>query len=185
VSVPEWVRTAAAAPLPQYEPDTDAVVLLDDVCYSVTNAGEYVEHYRRAVKILRPEGREEANFQLHFGQKEKVLSLHAWTIDKSGHEYELRDKDFAERGAFAFELYSACVGPGRSGGFRVRSAAGFLVESSGLGISRTDSRPRSPSRVAASARLGVSIVLGRRCTGPGGKTRKRHLGAARPAGHKT
>ncbi len=106
VSVPEWVRTAAAAPLPQYEPDTDAVVLLDDVCYSVTNAGEYVEHYRRAVKILRPEGREEANFQLHFGQKEKVLSLHAWTIDKSGHEYELRDKDFAERGAFAFELYS-------------------------------------------------------------------------------
>ena len=106
VSIPDWVRTAAAAPLPQYEPDTDAVVLLDDVTYSVANPGEYVEHYRRAVKILRPEGREEANFQLHFRQKEKVLSLHAWSIDKSGREYELKDKDFAERGAFDFELYN-------------------------------------------------------------------------------
>jgi Domain of Unknown Function with PDB structure (DUF3857)/Transglutaminase-like superfamily len=106
VSVPDWVRTAAAAPLPQYEPDTDAVVLLDDVNYTVANSGDYVEHYRRAVKILRPEGRDEANFYLHLREKEKVLSLHAWSIDKSGREYELKDRDFAERGAFDFALYN-------------------------------------------------------------------------------
>src|ERR1700751_2642233 len=106
VSVPDWVGTAAAAPLPQYEPDTDAVVLLDDVNYTVASSGDYVEHYRRAVKILRPEGRDQANFYLHLREKEKVLSLHAWSIDKSGHEYELKEKDFAERGAFDFELYN-------------------------------------------------------------------------------
>jgi Domain of Unknown Function with PDB structure (DUF3857) len=72
----------------------------------VASSGDYVEHYRRAVKILRPEGRDQANFYLHLREKEKVLSLHAWSIDKSGHEYELKEKDFAERGAFDFELYN-------------------------------------------------------------------------------
>src|SRR5436309_618185 len=61
---------------------------------------------RRIVKILRPEGRDAANFALYFRQKEKVLGLHAWSIDKLGHDYELKDKDFAERGLFDFELYN-------------------------------------------------------------------------------
>ena len=30
-TVPNWVRTAAGASLPKYEPDTDAVVLLDRI----------------------------------------------------------------------------------------------------------------------------------------------------------
>jgi transglutaminase-like putative cysteine protease len=82
------------------------VVLLDEVTYTVTGPDDYLEHYRRAVKILRPDGRDEADFSVHFHQREKVVSLHAWSIDKSGHEYELKDKDFAERGLFDFELYN-------------------------------------------------------------------------------
>ncbi len=105
-AVPEWVRSAAAVSLPKYEPDTNAVVLLDEATYTVTASDDYVEHYRRAVKILRPDGRDEANFALYFRQKEKVLGLHAWSIDKLGHDYELKDKDFAERGLFDFELYN-------------------------------------------------------------------------------
>jgi len=105
-AVPEWVRSAASGSLPKYEPDTNAVVLLDEVTYTVTDSDDYVEHYRRAVKILRPDGRDEANFALYFRQKEKVLGLHAWSIDKLGHDYELKDKDFAERGLFDFELYN-------------------------------------------------------------------------------
>lgn len=106
VSVPDWVRSAASATLPKYEPDTNAVVLLDEITYTVTSPDDYVEHYRRAVKILRPDGRQEADFRVHFRQKEKVIFLHAWSMDKSGHEYELKDKDFAERGLFDFELYN-------------------------------------------------------------------------------
>ena len=105
-TIPDWVRSAAGASLPKYEPDTNAVVLLDEVSYSVTGPDEYIEHYRRAVKILRPDGRGEGNFGVSFRQKEKVTSLHAWSIDKSGHEYELKEKDFAERGLFDFELYN-------------------------------------------------------------------------------
>jgi len=92
--------------LPKYEPDTNAVVLLDEVTYTVTGPDEYIEHYRRVIKILRPDGRGEGNFAVPFRQKEKIISLHAWSIDKSGHEYELKEKDFAERGVFEFELYN-------------------------------------------------------------------------------
>jgi hypothetical protein len=105
-TVPDWLRAAADAPLPRYEADTNAVVLLDEVSFVVSSPDEYEEHYRRAVRILRPEGRDQADFSVHFRQKEKVISLHAWCIDKSGREYELKDKDFAERGLFDFELYN-------------------------------------------------------------------------------
>jgi hypothetical protein len=82
------------------------VVLLDEVSYTVTSPDEYIEHHRGVVKILRPDGRGEGNFAVSFRQKEKVTSLHAWSIDKAGHEYELKEKDFDERGLFDFELYN-------------------------------------------------------------------------------
>jgi hypothetical protein len=107
VSIPDWVRTAGAQPVPKLDSKTKAVVLLDESTVSVAGTGEYVLHHRRVVKILRPEGREEADLVVVFNGKDKVLSLHAWSIDSAGREYELKDKDFAEIGAFAgFELYS-------------------------------------------------------------------------------
>ena len=106
VNVPEWVKTAAAVSLPKYPADTDAVVLLDEVTFTVTTPDEYTEHYRRVVKILRPEGRNQGRFYVDFRQKEKVTELHAWSIDKAGREYEMKEKDFAERGLVDFELYS-------------------------------------------------------------------------------
>ncbi len=41
-------------------------------------------------------GRDEGEFAVYLEQKEKLLSVHAWTIDATGHEYELKDneKDF-------------------------------------------------------------------------------------------
>jgi Domain of Unknown Function with PDB structure (DUF3857)/Transglutaminase-like superfamily len=104
-NVPDWVRQAAAQTLPTYDPETKAVVLLDDIGYSVTAPGEYTEHCRRVVKILRPEGRHEAELALYLHGQEKVLSLHAWTLDSSGREFELKDKDFMERSPFTYVLY--------------------------------------------------------------------------------
>jgi transglutaminase-like putative cysteine protease len=109
VNVPDWVRQAASQPLPTYEPDTNAVVLLDQTDYTVTAPGEYLEHSRHVVKILRHEGRDEGEFALDLDQKEKLLSVHGWTIDAAGHEYELKnnDKDFPETSAFfGFDLYN-------------------------------------------------------------------------------
>jgi transglutaminase-like putative cysteine protease len=108
-NVPDWVRQAASQPLPKYEPDTNAVVLLDQTDFTVTAPGEYLEHSRHVVKILRHEGRDEGEFAVHLEQKEKLLSIHAWTINATGHEYELKDnaKDFIESSAFfGFDLYN-------------------------------------------------------------------------------
>ncbi len=58
-SVPDWVRAAAAQQIPAYSPRTNAVILLDDTTYTVAPDGRATEHYRRVVKILRPQGRDE------------------------------------------------------------------------------------------------------------------------------
>jgi Domain of Unknown Function with PDB structure (DUF3857)/Transglutaminase-like superfamily len=106
-ATPDWVRQAAAQTLPTYDPETNAVVLREDIAFTVTSPGEYVEHYRSAVKILRPEGRDEADFGIYLAGHEKLHSIHCLTLDLTGREYELKEKDFAELGAVSgFELYS-------------------------------------------------------------------------------
>lgn len=105
--VPDWVRAAAAEKLPSYDSETNAVVLLEEHQDTLTNPSEYIEHYRRVVKILRPDGRAEAEFGLSLQAHEKLQSVHCWSIDRLGKEYELKDKDFLERGVtFGYDLYN-------------------------------------------------------------------------------
>lgn len=105
VNVPDWVRQAAAQPLGTYPPETKAVVLLDQTDYTVAAPGDYIEHSRWIVKILRPDGREEGNLGVDLSRGEKVNYLHAWTLDASNHEYELKQKDFVEKSFPSFVLY--------------------------------------------------------------------------------
>ena len=107
-SVPDWVRTAAAQTIPQYPADTNAVVLLDDTTYTVAPDGGAVEHIRHVVKILRPQGRDEATIHVDFDKDTKILSMNVWSIGPDGHEYAMKDKDFVDvgfpgmEGAFEF-----------------------------------------------------------------------------------
>src|ERR1700719_4593853 len=105
VNVPDWVRQAASQPLGTYPPETKAVVLLDQTDYTVTAPGDYIEHSRWIVKILRPEGREEGDLGLDLSRGEKLNYVHSWTLDGSGHEYELKQKDFVEKSFPSFILY--------------------------------------------------------------------------------
>ena len=66
------------------------MVLLDQTDYTVTAPGEYLEHSRHVVKILRHEGRDEGEFALDLDQKEKLLSVHGWSHRCRRHEYELK-----------------------------------------------------------------------------------------------
>src|SRR5947209_6173389 len=91
-SVPDWVRAAAAQKLPTYSAETNAVVLLEDTTYTVAPDGSATEHYRNVIKILRPQGREDAVIAVPFDTDTKILSLHVWSIDPAGHEYALKDK---------------------------------------------------------------------------------------------
>jgi hypothetical protein len=97
-SVPDWVRTAAAQTVPQYPAETNAVVLLDDTTYTVSPDGRAVEHVRHVVKILRPQGRDEAVVEVGFDKDTKILSMHVWSIGADGHEYAMKDGEMSDRG---------------------------------------------------------------------------------------
>jgi len=105
VSVPDWVKQAAVEKV-DVAADAKAVVLLDHEEIAVRENGETVTHYRRVVKILRPQGRDYAIPFVGIDREQKLLSLHAWSISAKGEEYELKDKDFLEHGDFGEDLYS-------------------------------------------------------------------------------
>jgi hypothetical protein len=97
-AVPDWVRTAAQQKLPQYPPETNAVVLLEDTTYTVAPDGSATEHFRSVVKILRPQGRGEGVIGVPFDKDTKILSMHVWSIGPDGHEYAVKDNEMIEAG---------------------------------------------------------------------------------------
>lgn len=105
-SVPDWFRQLSRAPLPKYPDEANAVVLLDERTLTVKENGEMYENVRRAVKILRPEGKSEAIKVINFDKDRKILSMRGWSISANGQEYELKDKDAIETSSFEDEMYS-------------------------------------------------------------------------------
>ena len=105
-SAPDWLHQAASKPLGKYPPEANAVVLLDDVTLTVTGPGQAEETRRRIVRILRPQGRDEAKLHVYLGLGDKVQAIHAWTIDSSGVQYEVKDKEFVEVSPYQEALYS-------------------------------------------------------------------------------
>jgi Domain of Unknown Function with PDB structure (DUF3857)/Transglutaminase-like superfamily len=121
--VPDWVKTAAQQKLPEFHGNPKAVVLLEETTYTVDQKGQAVEHVRRVVKILRPQGRDYGYPWVSYDKDSKVLSLHVWSIDAAGHEYTMKDNEIVDLGApgGSGELYSddrakAADPPGRDPG---------------------------------------------------------------------
>ena len=104
-SLPDWANAAMGEGLTSSDPEVKAVVILDEKKYTLGSGDEVVERHRRMVKILRKEGREEANLHCEVGPRDKLLSIHAWTRDAAGRDYELKDQDFSEKTPYSFELY--------------------------------------------------------------------------------
>ena len=96
--LPDWLREAARAPLPQYPDDVDAVVLLDEQVTSISQNGEINTRYREAYKILRPEGRARGMVVVYFDNETQLTYLKAWSIPAGGQEYEVKEKEAVETG---------------------------------------------------------------------------------------
>jgi hypothetical protein len=106
--VPDWVKTAAQETLPEFHGNPKAVVLLEQTTYTVDAKGQAVEHVRRVVKILRPQGRDYGYPMVSYDKDSKVLSMHVWSIDAAGHEYSVKDNELLDIGqpGESGELYS-------------------------------------------------------------------------------
>lgn len=97
-TVPDWVRAAAAEPVPKLPPETDAVVLLDEIIYTVAPNGTATEHRRHAIRILRPGGRQDAVAVVRFDADTRLLGFHVWSLGPDGHPYAMKEKEIAEMG---------------------------------------------------------------------------------------
>jgi transglutaminase-like putative cysteine protease len=96
--VPDWVKAAAQQKLPEFPGNPKAVVLLDETTYTVGADGRAMEHVRRVVKILRPQGRDYGYPVVWYDKDSKVQSMHVWSIDAAGHEYSLKDNEIGDIG---------------------------------------------------------------------------------------
>lgn len=105
VNIPPWVREAIPAEVPA-EKDADAIVLLDDTAINVLPDGSLATRYRRVVKILNNDGRGYGVARAWIDHDTKLRTLRAWSIDASGAEYEVRERDAIETTPTDFELYT-------------------------------------------------------------------------------
>lgn len=95
---PAWMHTAAARPLPTYDDKTNAVILYAEDLITVQPNGKIRKTERRAIKILRPEGRDFARRRFFYDAETKINNIHGWTIPPHGKDYEVKDKDMTDSG---------------------------------------------------------------------------------------
>jgi uncharacterized protein DUF3857/transglutaminase superfamily protein len=102
---PDWLRKAAQTPILAVADETDAVVLLDERLTTVSPAGEVRTTYRKAYKILRPEGRSNGTLYVYFDSETQLTFLKAWSITAQNTEYEVKEGQAVETGAYSEDLY--------------------------------------------------------------------------------
>ncbi|MDE3104178.1 MAG: DUF3857 and transglutaminase domain-containing protein [Acidobacteriota bacterium] len=95
-TLPDWVVAAAAAKLPNYPSETNAVVLAEDITYTVDSHGQATERHRKAIKILRPQGRDDAIVHVNYDKDTKLKELHVWSISPDGHSFEVKKDEFLD-----------------------------------------------------------------------------------------
>ncbi len=103
---PDWLKQVAQAPLPAYPDDTDAVMLLDDRITTVSPTGELRTTYRKAYKILRPEGRTFGTVYVYFDNETQLTLLKGWSIISQNEEYEVKENNAVETSLFSESLYA-------------------------------------------------------------------------------
>jgi hypothetical protein len=96
--VPDWGVEAAKTKTPDYAKDAIAVVLFDEVVESVDSQGRATERHRRAVRILKPQGRDDLGCSVSYDVDNKVSYFRVWTIAADENRYQAQDTDFADFG---------------------------------------------------------------------------------------
>jgi Domain of Unknown Function with PDB structure (DUF3857) len=95
--VPDWAMEAYKTKTPDYARDAAAVVLFDEYVESVDGEGRATERHRRAVRILKPQGRSHI-CEVVYDIGEKVNYFRAWAIAADEKQYQAQDSDFVDVG---------------------------------------------------------------------------------------
>ena len=82
---------------PDYAKDAAAVILYDEYVETVDGNGRAVERERKAIRILKPQGRGNT-CDVSYDETEKVNYFRVWTIAADEKQYQAQDTDFLEHG---------------------------------------------------------------------------------------
>ena len=85
-TAPDWLHAAARETMPPTTKDAVAVILLDEQITTVKDNGEIETTYRRAYKILRPEGRKMYGAVDIYFDKETRITFHEGVGDSGGRQ---------------------------------------------------------------------------------------------------
>jgi hypothetical protein len=95
--IPDWGLEAAKTPTPAYAKDAASVILYDEYLETVDAQGRAVERERKAIRILKPQGREE-RCEVGYDVDEKINSFNVWTLTADGRQMQARENDFLQVG---------------------------------------------------------------------------------------
>jgi hypothetical protein len=94
---PQWGLDAAKTPTPAYAKDAASVILFDEYVETVDSQGRAVEREREAIRILKPQGRQDS-CEVSFDVDEKINYFREWTIAADQKQYQAQDTDFVDKG---------------------------------------------------------------------------------------
>jgi hypothetical protein len=94
--LPDWLTAVGSvAVVPR---DARAVVLYKEELLTVQPDGHAVERIREAVKIVRPDGRDDATPVAWFNRDAKLLSFQVWAIGADGRHFAMKDSEYRDIG---------------------------------------------------------------------------------------
>ena len=95
---PQWALDAAKTPTPAYARNARSVVLYDQIIETVDAQGRATEHRSTVMRILQPQGRDDAYCAVGFDVDEKINSFREWTLTADGKQFQAKETDFADVG---------------------------------------------------------------------------------------
>ena len=101
---PDWGLDAYKTRVPDNAKDAAAVVLFDEYLETVDAQGRAVEREREAIRILKPQGREQGACGVAYDVDEKINYFRVWTIAADEKQYMAQDTDFIEEGAVGIPI---------------------------------------------------------------------------------
>ena len=121
VTVPPWMQSQVAAPLPEHDNETDAITLYSDATVTVLPNGKIRKTERVVQRILRTEGSKRAYARVDVDGQSRVIHMHAWSIAPDGKAYEANEKEAVES-ALIGVLHGELMGDLRTKVLRVPAA---------------------------------------------------------------
>jgi hypothetical protein len=97
--VPQWGLDAAKTPTPDYARNARAAILYDEYVETIDAQGRATERERQAIRILKPQGRDDGYCHVDFDVEEKINYFREWTIGVDEKTFQAKDTDIADVGA--------------------------------------------------------------------------------------